>query len=270
MGADGVFGRYNVTMSAFVEIQNVRKTFRLSKKQQKNSHEPTPFKVALDGVTFNVEKGTIYGVLGSNGAVKTTLLRTIATLIKPDEGDIKVNGISVRDRPGEVRKIVGFLTSDLRLEDFFTIDYLYDFYSDLHEVPLPIRKERKKILFSRFGIDSFSNVKIGELSTGMKQKASLAISLVHDPDLVIFDEPTNGLDILTSRTVTEFLLEEKERGKTLIVSSHIFSLIDKISDYIGILIDGKAIMNGSKDEIKQGRDLEDVFFDLYKRAEETK
>jgi len=140
----------------------------------------------------------------------------------------------------------------------------------LHGVPLSARKERKKLLFERFGIDEFADIKIGDLSTGMKQKASLAISLVHDPSLVIFDEPTNGLDVLTSKTVTDFLLQEKEKGKTLIVSSHIFSLIDKISDNIGILIDGKLALNGTKDEVKVGEDLEEVFFNLYKAAEDKK
>lgn len=264
------FRRYNATMKPYVEIDGARKTFHLTKKQQKSAHEASPYKVAVNGVSLNVDSGTIYGLLGSNGAGKTTLLRMIATLIKPDEGDIKVNGISILKNPEEVRKIVGFLTSELRLEDFFTPDYLFDFYSDLHGVPLSARKERKKLLFERFGIDEFADIKIGDLSTGMKQKASLAISLVHDPSLVIFDEPTNGLDVLTSKTVTDFLLQEKEKGKTLIVSSHIFSLIDKISDNIGILIDGKLALNGTKDEVKGGEDLEEVFFNLYKAAEDKK
>ena len=130
-------------------------------------------------------------------------------------------------------------------------------------MPANLRKERKKHLFEIFGIDEFAEVKIANLSTGMKQKASLAISLVHDPDIVIFDEPTNGLDVLTARVVTDFLLQLKEEGKTVIVSTHIFSLIERICDRVGIIINGTMIECGTLAEICAGKSLEDRFFDLY-------
>ena len=126
-------------------------------------------------------------------------------------------------------------------------------------MPANLRKERKKHLFEIFGIDEFAEVKIANLSTGMKQKASLAISLVHDPDIVIFDEPTNGLDVLTARVVTDFLLQLK----TEIVSTHIFSLIERICDRVGIIINGTMIECGTLAEICAGKSLEDRFFDLY-------
>ena len=163
----------------------------------------------------------------------------------------------------QVRRKIGFLTSELRLEEFFTPNYLFDFFSDLHQVPANLRKERKKHLFEIFGIDEFAEVKIANLSTGMKQKASLAISLVHDPDIVIFDEPTNGLDVLTARVVTDFLLQLKAEGKTVIVSTHIFSLIERICDRVGIIINGTMIECGTLAEICAGKSLEDRFFDLY-------
>ena len=212
-------------------------------------------------------EGEIFGLLGPNGAGKTTTLRMLATLIKPDEGDAVIGGYSVQKEAEQVRRKIGFLTSELRLEEFFTPNYLFDFFSDLHQVPANLRKERKKHLFEIFGIDEFAEVKIANLSTGMKQKASLAISLVHDPDIVIFDEPTNGLDVLTARVVTDLKHPNRwlvhQEGKTVIVSTHIFSLIERICDRVGIIINGTMIECGTLAEICAGKSLEDRFFDLY-------
>ena len=123
------------------------------------------------------------------------------------------------DDPAGVRSLIGFLTSELKLEDVFSPDYLFDFFSELHHVDAPVRDERKRQLFARFGIDRFAQTKVADLSTGMKQKASLAISLVHDPRVIIFDEPTNGLDVLTAKTVTDFLLELAADGRTVLLST---------------------------------------------------
>ena len=123
--------------------------------------------------------------------------------------------------------------------------------------------ERKQSLFARFGIDKFAEVKVSDLSTGMKQKASLAISLVHDPDIIIFDEPTNGLDVITAKVVTDFLVDLKAMGKTIIVSTHIFSLIEKLCDRVGIIIDGKMVVCDTLDAVCAGKSLEDRFFDIY-------
>ena len=162
-----------------------------------------------------------------------------------------------------MRNEIGFLTSELKPDEFFTPSYLFDFYSELHGMSEARRNERKALLFSRFGIDNFAETKISDLSTGMKQKVSIAISLVHDPDFIIFDEPTNGLDVLTAKTVTDFLLEQKERGKTVLLSTHIFSLVEKICDRAGIIIDGKMAKEGSVKELTAEKSLEDAFFDLY-------
>ena len=224
--------------NVLLHAEGLCKTFALSKKQQKIEHTGAKKRVAVNHLSFDAMEGEIFGLLGPNGAGKTTTLRMLATLIKPDEGDAVIGGYSVRKEAEQVRRKIGFLTSELRLEEFFTPNYLFDFFSDLHQVPANLRKERKKHLFEIFGIDEFAEVKIANLSTGMKQKASLAISLVHDPDIVIFDEPTNGLDVLTARVVTDFLLQLKEEGKTVIVSTHIFSLIERICDRVGIIING--------------------------------
>ena len=187
----------------------------------------------------------------------------LATLIKPDSGDAFVDGYSIVSQPDKVRTKIGFLTSELKLEEFFTPNYLFDFFSAMHGVAPEIAAQRKADLFTRFGIDKFAEVKVSDLSTGMKQKASLAISLVHDPDIIIFDEPTNGLDVITAKTVTDFLTYLKEQNKTVIVSTHIFSLIEKLCDRVGIIIDGRMAVCGKLSEICGDKTLEDRFFDIF-------
>lgn len=250
-------------MEEIISVDAVTKTFKLSKKQQKLEHITSDLKVAVNELSFKVFKGEIYGLLGPNGAGKTTTLRMMSTLIKPEKGDIIIDGASVLKDPYAVRDKIVFLTSELKLEDFFTVDYMFNFYSDLHSISEEVREERKKRLYDRFGITDFCFTKVGELSTGMKQKASLAISLVHDPDIIIFDEPTNGLDVITAKVVTDFLKELRDSGKSIIVSTHIFSLIEKICDRVGIIIDGKMIKEGTLSEIIKEKNLEDVFFDVY-------
>lgn len=251
-------------MKEVLRAENLKKTFRLSAKQQKIENSGSKNKVAVNGLSFIAYEGEIFGLLGPNGAGKTTTLRMIATLIRPDEGDVFVGGSSAVETPWDVRAKIGFLTSELKLEDFFTPNYMYDFFAALHGVPENIRDTRKKMLFEKFGIDKFAEVKIANLSTGMKQKLSLVVSIVHDPDIIIFDEPTNGLDVITARAVTDFLLELKNAGKSVIVSTHIFSLVERICDRVGIIIDGKMVEYGTLSDVCHGLPLEDRFFEIYR------
>ncbi|MBQ8658132.1 MAG: ABC transporter ATP-binding protein [Clostridia bacterium] len=243
--------------------RDLKKTFKLSRKQKKLEKSVTGLKTAVDGLSFAARRGEIYGLLGPNGAGKTTTLRMLATLIKPDEGDAEVNGYSVLKEPDKARSKLGFLTSELKPDEFFTPNYMFDFFSALHGVSEADREKRKLDLFTRFGIGEFAETKIADLSTGMKQKVSIAISLVHDPEFIIFDEPTNGLDVLTAKAVTDFLLELKQRGKTILLSTHIFSLVEKICDRVGVIIDGKMSLEGNVKELTKEKNLEEVFFDLY-------
>ncbi|PNV66646.1 ABC transporter ATP-binding protein [Rubneribacter badeniensis] len=250
-------------MEPALSARGLRKSFKLSAKQRKLERTDVRVKTAVDGLSFDVAFGEVYGLLGPNGAGKTTTLRMLAALVKPDEGDAFVEGASVVSDPMRVRSRVGFLTSELKLEDAFSPDYLFDFFSELRGVDASSRDERKRALFARFGIDRFAQTKVADLSTGMKQKASLAVSLVHDPRVVIFDEPTNGLDVLTAKTVTDFLLELAAEGRTVLLSTHIFSLVEKVCDRVGVVIDGRMAASGTLPEVTGGRSLEDAFFDLY-------
>lgn len=246
-----------------IEVKGVKKTFKLSRKQMKINKTDEALKIAVNDLSFNVHKGECYGLLGPNGAGKTTTLRMMATLIKPDCGDIVIDGASVIESPEQVRAKIGFLTSELKLEDFFTPNYLFDYYSDLRGIDKEKRNTWKKELFDKFGITKFQEVKVGDLSTGMKQKASIAISLVHNPDIIIFDEPTNGLDVITAKMVTDFLKDLKSEGKTIIVSTHIFSLIEHVCDRVGIVINGKMACEDTLANLTNEKNLEDKFFDVY-------
>lgn len=246
-------------------VKDLVKTFKLNKKQQKIEKSNLKIKVAVNGLSFTAKRGEIYGLLGPNGAGKTTTLRIISTLIKADSGDVFVDGASVRENPEKVRERIGFLTSELKLEDFFTPNYLFDYFSKLHGVDKQTSEQRKDRLFKKFGIDKFAEVKVADLSTGMKQKVSLVVSIVHDPDFIIFDEPTNGLDVITAKAVTDFLTDLKNEGKTIIISTHIFSLVEKLCDRVGVIINGKMVTTDTIENVCKGRSLEDVFFDLYKK-----
>ena len=253
-------------MDEILRVEGLCKTFQLSRKQQKIERTDRKKIIAVDNLSFIAYKGEIFGLLGPNGAGKTTTLRMLATLIHPDSGDAILDGYSVVNQPEEVRGKIGFLTSELKLEDFFTPNYLFDFFSQLYGIAPDVMAERKTKLFERFGINKFAEVKVANLSTGMKQKLSLVISLVHNPDIIIFDEPTNGLDVLTARTVTDYLQELRDEGKTIILSTHIFSLVERLCDRVGIIIDGRMTACGTLEEVCNGMTMEDRFFEMYKEV----
>jgi sodium transport system ATP-binding protein len=256
-----------------LKVIGITKTYKLSKKQQKLENNKQKVKHAADDVSFEVYPGEIFGLLGPNGAGKTTTLRCISTLIKPDHGDVLIGPeeISVIHDEDHARGYLSFLTSELKLEDHFTPNYLFNFFGKLYGLDEETIEKNKTKLFEKFGINEFAEVKVSQLSQGMKQKISIAVSLVHNPPIIIFDEPTNGLDILTARTVTDYLEELRAEGKTIIVSTHIMSLAAKLCNRIGLIIDGKVRMVGTLDEIlttTKTTDLEDAFFVVYKQVKE--
>lgn len=250
-----------------IEITNLTKVYKLSKKQMKEMKTKKNMKKAVDQVSITAKPGEIYGLLGPNGAGKTTTLRMVATLLKPTEGEISVCGYDTIKNPEDVRKSIGFLTNEIKLDPQFSPEYMFHFFGRLHGLDEKNIAKRQEELFTYFGINDFKDKKIDELSTGMKQKAAIAVSLVHDPQVIIFDEPTNGLDIVTARSVTDYLRQLKEEGKLVIISTHIMSEAEKLCDRIGIIINGRKIMDGTLEEIldqTQTTDLEDAFFELYK------
>ena len=251
-----------------IDMINISKSFKLSKKQKKINKTTSDYKEAVKNLSFQVHKGEIFGLLGPNGAGKTTTLRILSTLIKPDEGDVFIQGISVLKQPQIARSHIGFLTSELKLDTFFTPNYIFRYFGILHGLEESVIESRRQLLFDQFDITSFQEVKISDLSTGMKQKVSLVVSIIHNPDVIIFDEPTNGLDLVTAKTVTDFLLMLKKEGKTIILSTHIFDIVEKLCDRVGMIIDGKLVYLDAVDKTKGT--LEHIFFTQYEMMRDTK
>jgi len=241
-----------------VEISSIEKTFESRKKKVK----------AVDRVSFKAQPGRIYGLLGPNGAGKTTTLRIIATLLKPDSGKAQVMGFdSVKDAT-QVRKRIGFLTSDMKLSGNLTPRELLQFFGELNHMQNGDIKKAIREMAEYLDMGEVLDKQVGKLSSGMKQKAAMAVSLIHNPEVIIFDEPTNGLDILTARTVTGFLKDYRRQGKTIIISTHIMAVAEKLCDNVGIIFKGRLVENDSLEGLygKFNEDnLEDLFFKVAER-----
>ncbi len=253
-----------------VEVSNLKKEFKLNKKQMKKDNTKVSIKIAVDDISFKANPGEIYGLLGPNGAGKTTTLRCISTLIKPTDGKITVLKKDNQKHSSETRGNIAFLTNELKSDEHFTAKDTIQYFAELYNMKQAEIDLRRDELFEYFGISEFATRKIAEFSTGMKQKLSIAVSLIHDPDVVIFDEPTIGLDIITAKAVTTYLQKLKENGKTVIISTHIMSVAEKLCDQIGIILDGKIIADGSLKSILEETnttELEEAFFNLYNQYE---
>ncbi|QOR35432.1 ABC transporter ATP-binding protein [Clostridium sp. 'deep sea'] len=252
-----------------IKVNNLSKVYKLSKKQMAKLKTKDPKKIAVNGISFEARENEIFGLLGPNGAGKTTTLRCISTLIKASSGEITVQGYDVKNQSQEVRRKIAFLTNELKLDVNFTPEYTMMYFGSLYGLSKEEIETRTKMLFEHFGINDFSDTKIAKLSTGMKQKLSIAVSLVHDPDVVIFDEPTNGLDIITARAVTDYLQKLKAEGKVVIISTHIMNVASKLCDRFAILLGGNIRIVGTLQEILKETntdDLEDAFFKLYSES----
>ncbi len=240
-----------------LRVENLRKVYRNRKKHATETVE------AVKDVSFECSPGEIFGLLGPNGAGKTTTLRCISTLIKPTSGNVFIDQYSVLDDEKAIRSRIGFLTSDMKLDGFFTPDYMMDYFGALNKMNKDDIQLRKDYLFNELQMSEFIHKKIDKLSTGMKQKTAIAISLIHDPEVIVFDEPTNGLDVITSKSVTDFLTKYAQAGKTIVISTHIMTVAEKICDRFGILVEGELKEIGSLQEILENSSsdsLEDVFF----------
>jgi sodium transport system ATP-binding protein len=217
---------------------------------------------AVDNVTFTCKPGQIYGLLGANGAGKTTTLRMLATILEPSDGTAVVAGHDVLDSPQQVRANVGFLSTATALYPRLTSQEMVEYFGRLNGLDEPTLKKRLDDIFNRLDMNSFRDRRCDKLSTGMKQKTSIARTLIHDPQVMIFDEPTSGLDVMTARTIIEFIRECRQRGKTVIFSTHVMSEVEKLCDTIGIIQSGKLLAQGSLASLRdqyQNQDLEEIF-----------
>jgi sodium transport system ATP-binding protein len=217
---------------------------------------------AVDNVSFTCQPGKIYGLLGANGAGKTTTLRMLATILEPTDGTAVVCGKDVVESPEEVRASVGFLSTATALYPRLTSQEMVEYFGRLNGLDEAALKKRVDDIFSRLDMNGFRDRRCDKLSTGMKQKTSIARTLVHDPPVMIFDEPTLGLDVMTARTITAFIRECRDRGKTVIFSTHVMSEVEKLCDTIGIIHNGKLLTEGPLPQLRDKYaeiDLEEIF-----------
>jgi sodium transport system ATP-binding protein len=217
---------------------------------------------AVENVSFTCQPGSIYGLLGANGAGKTTTLRMLATILEPTEGTALVFGHDIVEHPEKVRGSVGFLSTATALYHRLTAQEMVEYFGRLNGLDEATLKRRIDDIFARLDMDSFRDRRCDKLSTGMKQKTSIARTLVHDPPVMIFDEPTLGLDIMAARTIVQFIRECREHGKTVILSTHVMSEVEKLCDVIGVIHNGKLLEEGTPELLRKKyreHELEEIF-----------
>ncbi len=206
-----------------------------------------PFE-AVSGLTFSAEPGQVFGLLGPNGAGKTTTLRMLSTLISPDEGRATIAGHDLQGDPAGVRSSIGYLSTTTGLYDRLTARELIAYFGRLQGVEDP--RPRTEALLDRLDIRRFADVPCGNLSTGMKQKVSIARAIVHDPPILILDEPTTGLDVLVAQTFLEFIEEARSDGRCVIFSTHIMSEAERLCDRIAVVHQGRLRAVGTLEELR--------------------
>jgi sodium transport system ATP-binding protein len=222
-------------------------------------------KPAVTDVSFTVNPGEVFGLLGPNGAGKTTTLRMLCTVLKPTAGFATVAGFDVVKQAAQVRRHIGFLSANTGVYDRMTAWEMVDYYGRLAGMSGPKLADRMDHLFDAFQMAEFKHVVGGRLSTGMRQKVSIARALVHDPPVLIFDEPTAGLDVLVQRAVLQNIARLRAEGKTILFSTHHFTEVQKLCDRVAIVAKGRLMAQGTLAELKAAHgseDLEEIFFGL--------
>ena len=214
----------------------------------KKFYSPDPVD-AVKGVSFRCEPGQVFGLLGPNGAGKTTTLRMLVTLLQPDSGTATVSGFDLCREPEKVRGVLGYLSNSTGLYGRLTTREMISYFAELQGVARP--DHRADELIERFGMQSFAHLPCEHLSTGMKQKVSIARAIVHDPPVLILDEPTTGLDVLVAQTVLGFIEEAKAHGKCILFSTHIMSEAERLCDRIAILHKGHILADSTLDEMRR-------------------
>jgi len=217
---------------------------------------------AVDSVSFTCRPGQIYGLLGANGAGKTTTLRLLATLLRPTQGSAAVAGFDVVADAQKVRANVGFLATSTALYGRLTVRETIAYFGRLNGLTDELIQTRTGLLAAELDMHDFLDRRVDKLSTGMKQKTSIARTLVHDPAVLIFDEPTLGLDVMAARAIVRFVRDCRGRGKTVIYSTHVMSEVEKLCDTIGIIHGGRLLAEGTLEALRSQfgeADMEDVF-----------
>ncbi|HEV3138107.1 MAG TPA: ATP-binding cassette domain-containing protein [Pirellulales bacterium] len=227
--------------------------------------------IALAGVSFDAIPGQIYGLLGPNGAGKTTVLRILSTVLRPTSGAVSVNGHDAVTQPSLVRQQIGFMSANTAVYDRMTAWEMVEYFGRLYGLQEEPLRERMEHLFTRLQMNEIRDVLGAKMSTGMKQKVSIARAIVHDPPVLIFDEATSGLDVLVARALLKTVAELREHGKCVVFSTHIMREAEKLCDRIAIMHRGHILAEGTLGELceeHEENDLEELFFRLILRRDE--
>lgn len=226
--------------------------------------------VAVDRVSFSIGKGEIFGLLGPNGAGKTTVLRILSTVLAPTSGRANVAGHDVATDPASVRRNIGFVSNNTAIYDRMTAWELVRYFGRLHGMSRQQLEPRLEVLFDQLRMNEFRDVPGAKMSTGMKQKVSIARAMVHDPPVLIFDEATLGLDVMVARNLLEVIKALRLSGKCLIFSTHIMSEVQRLCDRIAIMHQGRILDTGTLEELRERHnesEFEDLFFGLLSKFE---
>lgn len=227
---------------------------------------------ALRGVSFDAAAGEIFGLLGPNGAGKTTALRILSTVLRPTSGIATINGYDVVSQPAQVRHQIGFVSANTAVYDRMTAYELVLYFGRLFGVAEDLLRDRIELIFERLQMREIRDRLGSKMSTGMKQKVSIARALVHDPPVLVFDEATSGLDVLAARALLKTVGELRDNGKCVIFSTHIMREVEKLCDRIAIMHRGAILASGTLPQLREmhaGDDFEDLFFQLIQRHEDA-
>jgi sodium transport system ATP-binding protein len=227
--------------------------------------------VAVGGISFDAVPGQIYGLLGPNGAGKTTTLRILSTVLRPTSGTATLNGYDVVRQSSQARHQIGFVSANTAVYDRMTAWEMVEYFGRLHGIPRDRLAARMEQLFERLQMNEIRDLLGAKMSTGMKQKVSIARAIVHDPPILIFDEATVGLDVLVARALLNTVAELRDQGKCILFSTHIMREAEKLCDRVAIMHRGHILAEGTLEELRQQhheRDLEELFFRLISRHDE--
>ncbi len=220
---------------------------------------------ALDNVSFVAKAGEVFGLLGPNGAGKTTALRILATILKPTSGSVRVFNFDVSSQADYVRHSIGFVSNNTAIYDRMSAWEMVEYFGRLYALPDDHLYPRMEKIFRRLQMDDFKECPGAKMSTGMKQKTSIARALIHDPPVLIFDEASLGLDVMVARALQSIVLDLRDQGKCIIYSTHIMREVERLCDRVAIVYKGKVIDSGSLDDLAERHnqeDFEELFFQL--------
>lgn len=225
---------------------------------------------AVDGISFSAQPGEIFGLLGPNGAGKTTVLRILSTVLSPTSGVATVEGLNVQRDAEAVRRKIGFVSNNTAVYERMTAFEMVEYFGRLYGLSASAVKHRAEDIFDKLQMHEIRDRLCSKMSTGMRQKVSIARALVHDPPVLIFDEATVGLDVLVARSLLQTVAQLRDQGKCIIFSTHIMREVEKLCDRVAIMNHGRILAEGTLDALREAhdeKDLEELFFKLLSEHE---